>query len=122
MHDWLFVGIAAVGVWLLSSGVMKRRANLRRPATAADIRPEFAGMGEIVRPLLLFAVAFVALKVTLFYVALGGKRFLTPLDFGAVLFMLGAYAAWLVLATKRPVPRETANAMPDAQPMVAPGE
>ena len=119
MHDWLGAGLIALGVGLLVSGVMKRRAKLRAPAP--DIRPEFAVMGEIVRPILLCALGFVALKMTLFYVALGGQRFLSPLDFGGILFVLAAYGVWLVLATKRPTPRAAERTGPPARSAPAAG-
>jgi hypothetical protein len=101
MHDWMGSGLIALGLGLIVSGIMKRRARMR--ATAGAIRPEFATMGEMIRPLILFAVGIFAVKMTLFYFVLGGERFLTPLDFAGILFVLVAYASWLVLATKRPV-------------------
>lgn len=59
-------------------------------------------MGEIVRPMILFAVALVALKSAAFYFLFNGARFLSPLTFGGFLFVLAAYSVWLVLATQRP--------------------
>jgi len=99
MRDLPGLALIALGCGLLVSGAIKRRARAR-PAGA--IRPEFAAMGEIVRPVILFAVAFVALKTAVFYFLFDGARFLSPLTFGGFLFVLAAYAAWLVLATQRP--------------------
>ena len=59
-------------------------------------------MGEIAGPMILFARGHcVALKTLVFYFLFDGARFLPPLTFGGFLFVLAAYAVWLVLATKR---------------------
>ena len=87
----------------LRSALMKRQAKVRAAVgPAPDIRPRFQAMGEIVRPILLFGLGFVALKMAAFYFLLGGSDYLTPLDFGGLLFVLAAYAGWLVVATWRP--------------------
>jgi hypothetical protein len=104
MHDWLGIGLVALGLGLIGSAIMKRQSRMRNPVPAGAIRPEFAAMGEMVRPIILFAVAFFALKMTVFYFVLGGQRYLTPLDYAGILFVLAAYCGWLVVATtKRPV-------------------
>jgi hypothetical protein len=101
MRDWLGLALIAIGCGLLVSAVFKRRERMRPIEPAARIRPEFAAMGEIVRPLILFAVLFVSAKMTLFYAVLGGDRYLSPVDFGGFLFVMAAYCVWLVIATKR---------------------
>jgi hypothetical protein len=106
MHDWMGIGLIALGLGLIGSGVIKRRSRMRNPVPAGAIRPEFAAMGEMIRPLILFAVAVFALKMTLFYFLLGGQRFLTPLDFAGILFVLAAYTGFLVMATRRPVQQQ----------------
>ena len=107
MHDWMGLGLFAVGLGLVVSGIIKRRARAAAPIGA--IRPEFAAMGEMIRPLILFAIAVFALKITVFYFAFGGARFLTRLDFASILFVLVAYAGWLIVATKRPAGRTQAE-------------
>ena len=102
MHDWLGIGLIALGFGLLLAAVIKRRNRIHAPLPAGGIRPEFAQMGEIVRPLVLFAVGFVALKLSLFYFLLGGERLLTPLAFGGLIFVLATYCAYLVAATMKP--------------------
>jgi hypothetical protein len=115
-HDWLGMGMIALGCGLLVSGAIKRRAKRLAPPPAGAIRPEFAMMGDIVRPMINFFLAFFALKICLFYFVLGGDRFLTPLDFGGILFVVASYAAWLALATKRPAPAAVPEAPePDLQ-------
>ncbi len=115
MHDWMGIGLVAVGCGLIVSGVMKRRAKMRVRVPADAIRPEFAAMGEMIRPLILFLVAVFALKMTVFYFVLGGERYLTVLDFVGILFVLAAYSGWLVVATKRPVQREQRTPMPSGE-------
>ena len=61
-------------------------------------------MGEMVRPLILFGVGFVALKMSLFYFVLGGDRLLTTIDFAGLMFVLAAYCLYLVAATMKPRP------------------
>lgn len=102
MHDWLGMALIALGLGLLASGVTKRRAPVRTAVQAGAIRPEFAALGEIIRPVIFFCVGVFALKMTLFYFVLGGQRFLSPLDFAGILFVLATYVAWLALVTKRP--------------------
>jgi hypothetical protein len=115
MHDWMGIGLLALGLGLIVSGIIKRRTRMRVPTPAGAIRPEFAAMGEMIRPLILFAVGVFALKMTLFYFVLGGQRFLTPLDFAGILFVLAAYAGWLVMATRRPVERTARDPMPSGE-------
>ena len=104
MHDWLGIGLIAFGLGLMVTGFVKRRNRIRKPLPAGAIRPEFAAMGEMVRPLILFAVGIFAVTMSLFYFVLGGERFLTPVDFGGILFVLAAYAGYLVAATtQRPI-------------------
>jgi hypothetical protein len=102
MHYLPGIALIALGCGLLVSGVAKRRTRMRSPEPAGAIRPEFAAMGEIVRPMILIAVALVALKSAVFYFLFDGARFLPPLTFGGFLFVLAAYSVWLVLVTKRP--------------------
>ena len=102
MHDWLGTGLITLGVGLIGSGIIKRQSRLRTPLPAGAIRPEFAAMGKIARPLILCAIAIFAVKISLFYFLFGGQRFLSPFNFTAILFVLAAYSGWLIMATKRP--------------------
>jgi hypothetical protein len=115
MHDLLGIGLLALGLGLIASGIIKHRTRMRSPTPAGAIRPEFAAMGEMIRPLILFAVGLFALKMTLFYFVLGGQGFLKPLDFAGILFVLAAYAGWLVMATRQPVERTDRDPMPSGE-------
>jgi hypothetical protein len=104
MHDWLGIGLIALGLGLVSAGFIKRRNRRSAPVAAGAIRPEFAAMGEMIRPIILFGVAFVGFKMSLFYFVFGGDRMLTPLDFAGLMFVLAAYCVYLVAATTKPRP------------------
>ena len=121
MRDLPGIALIALGCWLLVAGVMKRRAKIRSPAPAGAIRPEFAAMGEIARPMILFAVGFVALKTAVLYFLFDGARYLPPTMFGGFLFVLAAYAVWLVLATKRPAVQDARQTGAEAAGAAAAG-
>jgi hypothetical protein len=101
MQDWLTMALFALGLGLIVSAIFKRRGRLRRVVPAGEMRPEYAAMGKIVRPLVLSFLAILALKVSVFYFLFGGQRFLTPSQYAGVMFVLLAYAGWLVAATTR---------------------
>jgi hypothetical protein len=122
MHDWLGMGLIPLGVGLLISGVIKRRTRMATVVPAGAIRPEFAAMGDIMRPIILFIVAYFAFKMSLFYFVLGGDKYLSPLDFSGILFVLASYSTWLVLATKRRRTARDEAPAPDVLPAPAPAE
>ena len=102
MHDWVGGGLIALGLGLVAAATVKHRKRTRILLPAGVIRPEFAAMGEMVRPLILFAVAFVALKMSLFYFVFGGDKLLSPLEYAGLMFVLVAYCGYLVVATSKP--------------------
>ena len=112
MHDWLGLALNALGLGLVGAAVMKRRTRSRTVLAAGSIRPEFAAMGEIIRPMVLFVVVLFAAKMTLFYFVLGGRTMLTALQYGGVMFVLAAYAGYLIIAT-------TKVAQASSEPVVA---
>jgi hypothetical protein len=113
MHDWLGMALLALGLGLVAAAVMKRRSRMQTVIATGDIRPEFAAMGEIVRPLILTVVGLVALKMSVFYFVLGGQQYLTPLDFSALMLVLAAYSGYLVMATRKPVVVAARDSEPD---------
>ena len=117
MHDWLGMGLVVLGLGLLVGAVIKRQNRLRTPIPAGAIRPEFAAMGEVMRPLILFAVGLVALKMSLFYFVFGGSRLMSALDYGGLMFMLAAYCAYLAAATSRPAQSTQRDRAPAGSPV-----
>ncbi|MFO1027971.1 MAG: hypothetical protein U1E70_22560 [Acetobacteraceae bacterium] len=125
MVDVMGLGLVALGGGLLWSANRKYRERTTTRLKPGEVRPEFAVAGEIMRPIILFIVGFFALKMTLFYFALGGNRMLSALQYGGLMFVLGAYAVSLYAATaKRPdqapananaSPAEPATADPSAE-------
>ena len=101
MHDWLGLGLIALGLGLVVSAVLKYRSRQRAVILPGQLRPEFAAVGEIVRPIILFGVVFFAAKMSLFYFVLGGKAYLTPLDYAALMLVLAAYSGYLIAATSK---------------------
>ena len=102
MHDWLGIGLIAIGLALIAAGLLKHRSRRLSPARPGSIRPEFAAIGQIVRPLIFFAVGVLALKISLFYFVFGGARLLTPLEYAGLMFVLATYCGYLVAATAKP--------------------
>jgi hypothetical protein len=100
MRYLLGAGFLVAAAWLVYAGLGHRR--LKRasagPAPAEENRLQM--MGEIVRPMILFALAYVGLKTSLAYLWLDGSRVLSLLDLGGFLVMLAAYGFWLTMKTK----------------------
>jgi len=107
----------AIGAWLLTTGLAQRSRVLasraRRPAPAEGQAPESSlfVLGEITRPLILFALAYAGLKSVVAYILLDAGRVLSPFDLGAFLFLLAAYGTWFVFKTRFPeIPAVAAGA------------
>jgi hypothetical protein len=101
MHDFLGIGLIALGLGLAVAGVFKYRSRQNTPVPVGAIRPEFAVMGEIVRPMVLFVVGLIAFKMSLFYFVFNGDRLLTPLGYWGLMFVLASYCGYLVAATTK---------------------
>jgi hypothetical protein len=102
MDTLLGFGLAVLGVGFAGWGW--RKSQTRRAAPAGSIRPEFAVIGEIMRPILLFLVAVFALKMTVFYVLFDGRRYLSPAVFTGIMFVLAGYATYVTLVLRRVKP------------------
>jgi hypothetical protein len=80
-----------------------RRLAERRAAGIPDDAEPTSGMfvfGEIMRPIILAALAYLALKTTLAYFWLDAQRYLSFFDLAAFNGALAAYGYWLVVKTK----------------------
>jgi hypothetical protein len=103
MRGLLGPALFVAGAALIALGVAKRRKRRQRVHPPGSIRPEFAGMSNMVRPLLLWTLGFFAAETTLHYFMMGGSSFLSPFDFAGILFLFAAFAAYVVLAVIPPV-------------------
>lgn len=103
MRNVLGVGLfLAAAVFLVQAWALRRRVLAgvgaaewarRRAAALADPR-SMSAFGEIARPLVLFGLAWLALKSTVLYVLFGGERVLSWFDLAGFLGLLAAYGAW----------------------------
>jgi hypothetical protein len=114
MHGWLGLAMFPLGLGMAVAAFMKRRSRMTTVTPAGQIRPEFAMMGEIMRPVVLFVVGIFALEMVLLYFVFGGAQFLTALDFGGVMFVLAAYTGYLLVATSKPAAAPVIAASDDA--------
>jgi hypothetical protein len=119
MVDVMGLGLVALGGGLLWSANRKYRERTTTVLKPGEIRPEFAAAGEIMRPIILFIVGFIALKMSLFYFALGGNRLLTGLQYGGLMFVLGAYVVSLYASTMQRPEQAPAETKPDAAAPIA---
>jgi hypothetical protein len=103
MHGWLGIALIAVGVAVIALGAVKRRQRRNRVLPPGSIRPEYAGMSAIVRPLLLWFLGLIAAETCVHYFMFGGRALMAPLDFAGLLFLIAAFAAYVVLAVTKPV-------------------
>lgn len=103
MHGWLGIALIVAGTAVIAFGFVKRRQRRNRVLPPGSIRPEFAGMAAIVRPLLLWFLGLIAAETCIHYFMFGGSALMAPLDFGGLLFLIAAIAAYVVLAVTRPV-------------------
>jgi hypothetical protein len=102
MHGWLGIALIVVGSGLIGFGFVKRRTRAATVHPPGSMRPEFAGMSGIVRPLLLWVIGFFAAETCVHYFMLGGRALMGPLDFAGILFLLASFAAYVALAITKP--------------------
>ncbi|MFZ5558067.1 MAG: hypothetical protein ACOZDY_15335 [Pseudomonadota bacterium] len=123
MAYWTGLVLFAIGGWLAWAGLAHRRRALAlrgpaaagAPAARADPR-SLAAFGEIMRPVILFALAYLGVKTALAFWWLDAGRYLSLFDLAGFLFLLAGYGTWMVLKTKYPA------LPPAAAPVPAPAE
>ena len=119
MHGWLGMAMIPVGIGMAVAAFMKRRSRMSPVSSAGQIRPEFAAMSEIVRPIVLFFIGAFAVQMIMLYFVFGGQQFLTALDFGGIMFVLAAYIAYLLVATRKQVPAAGTEAVSSGAQTIA---
>ena len=114
MAYWSGAVLFAIGAWLIHAGLAHRRRVLALRAAAADADETGADplslgvFGEIVRPIILFALAYLGVKATLAFWWLDAGRYLSLFDLAGFLCLLAGYGAWVVMKTKYRVLRPPA--------------
>jgi hypothetical protein len=107
MRYWIGIALTIGAVWLLAAAYAHRRRVIaaRAAAAARGIAPAEPGLrsvavfGEIMRPVILFLLAYAAIKTVLLYVALDGQELLSWFDLAGMLALLGAYGVWMSVRT-----------------------
>ncbi|MFL9825325.1 hypothetical protein [Rhodoplanes sp. SY1] len=103
MRYWVgAVFFAAAAAFLVSAILHKRGVLAARAAAAArGIVPaqpgirSVAAFGEILRPVLLFFLAYAAVKSVVLYFMLGGEEELSYFDLAGIVAVLGCYGMFL---------------------------
>ncbi|HSN72281.1 MAG TPA: hypothetical protein VLT59_12275 [Steroidobacteraceae bacterium] len=101
------IGTAALlaGGWL--AYMSYRQWRVVRTGLAEQGRPTsespMSVFGEIMRPILLFALLYVGAKTTFVFFWLDAQRHLSLLDLGGFWFLLLAYGAYVVVKTRYPL-------------------
>jgi hypothetical protein len=67
---------------------------------ADDLEPSsMAAFAQIAQTVVMFMLAFLAVKVTAAYIILDGGRYVSLFDLASTLFLLASYATWLRVKT-----------------------
>lgn len=112
MRNVTGLALSVFGAWLAYSAfahrarvIAARRSGAAPAEGEAPGNPQLSMLGEIMRPIILFALAYLGLKTIFVYVVLEADRWLSLFDLAGFLFLLAAYASWVVVRTKyRTVP------------------
>jgi hypothetical protein len=107
MQNWIGTAfLAAAAVLLLAGFAHKRKVMAARAAAAArGIVPAEPGLrsvaafGEMMRPVILFFLAYAGLKIVVVFLMLDGEEVLSWFDLAGVLALLAAYGTWMILRT-----------------------
>lgn len=107
MRDWIGIAFFAAAAWLLRAGLVHKRRVLaaRAAAAARGVVPAEPGLhsvavfGEIMRPIILFLLAYAAIKTVVLFVMLGGEEVFSLVDLAGALALLAGYGTWMSLRT-----------------------
>jgi hypothetical protein len=84
---------------------------------ADDLEPSsMAAFAQIARTVVMFMVAFLAVKVTAAYIILDGARYVSLFDLASTLFLLASYATWLRVKTTPRTVEQRSQAQRQMQP------
>lgn len=109
MRNWVGAVTSMLALAIVAVALARRRKVLavvseaalthRLEQLAGDPR-SLSAFGEIMRPIVWFALTVIALKSMIAYFLLGGARFLSPFDLAGVLAMLVAYGFFIHVQTR----------------------
>jgi hypothetical protein len=107
MRNLLGVAFTVVGVWFVYTSVTLRVRRLieRRAAGIHDDEAPATRMfvfGEIMRPIILFFLAVLAIKAVFAYFWLDAARYFSLFDLGGFIAALAGYGYWVFVKTKVP--------------------
>jgi hypothetical protein len=111
LSPWLGLTLFIIGAWLSWRGLAQRRrvlawrhehlaANQPEDNPTPHSNPQLAMLGDIFRPIIIFALVFVGAKTTLAYYLLGGAGMFSLFDLAGFLFLLTGYGIWIIMKTK----------------------
>lgn len=103
MRNWIGLALFLAGSLLIWAGwLRKQRVLAARAALAArGIFPappaltSMATYGEILRPMILWFMAYVGLKTAFLFWVMEGTRWFSWLDLGGLLFLFAGYGTWM---------------------------
>ncbi len=109
MRYWIGTVTFALALALVAYAFVRRRQVLsvvseealsRRLEQLANDPKSLSSFGEIMRPIVWFALVVIGIKSTIAYLWIGGARVLSPFDLGGVLAMLAAYGYFIHVQTR----------------------
>lgn len=98
MTYWIGLLTIAVGGWLLISARI-HRARQALGSGAETTHPSLAFVGSVFPPFIIAGLAFTGLKTVAAFVILDGGEVFSLFDLAGFLFLLAAFAYWLVIRT-----------------------
>ncbi len=108
MRNLLGFPLLAFGIWFIYSALAQRRRVLARRAqvaalgesdAAAPLHPSLATLGDVMPPLVILGLGFVAAKASLAYFVMDLSHVLSLFDLAGFLILLTGYGTWFVFKT-----------------------
>ncbi len=112
MRYWTGAALFMFGAWLIYAsfawrrkviGVWRQNGILGAITAAGGVEPELSSMavfGEITRPIILFVLGVIAVKMTIIYIMIDGGEYFSYFDLAGLLFVLASYGNWISQRTK----------------------
>jgi hypothetical protein len=106
--NWIGAVSFVAGSWLIGVAVLRRRrlvgAGHISPrdgdARLRELHPSLARIRTAFRPFVFIFLVYVGIKTTLAYFLFDASRYFSIFDLAGFLFLLAAYATWVILRMK----------------------